>query len=71
MTKEILYDDTVIRFLEEIWGDGFLSHGGADEVTRVVEGIDFACKHVTAFASLRYICKCVFAPGCRRASLSA
>jgi SAM-dependent methyltransferase len=34
------YDETAIRFLEGLWGDGFLSPGGADEVDRVLEGID-------------------------------
>jgi len=37
---DILYDDTLVRFLEELWGDGFLSPGGPEEVTRTVEGID-------------------------------
>ena len=34
MQDEILYDTQVIGFLEEIWGDGFLSPGGPDEVAR-------------------------------------
>ncbi|RWC90908.1 MAG: methyltransferase domain-containing protein [Mesorhizobium sp.] len=33
------YDDTAIRFLEALWGDGYLSPGGPDEVDRVVEGL--------------------------------
>ncbi|UCI30272.1 hypothetical protein [Mesorhizobium sp. B4-1-4] len=33
------YDDTAIRFLEALWGDGYLSPGGPDEVDRQVEGI--------------------------------
>lgn len=40
------YDDTAIRFLEALWGEGFLSPGGPDEVRRVVAGIDFAGKQV-------------------------
>ena len=40
------YDDLSIRFLEALWGDGFLSPGGPDEVKRIVEGIDFAGKQV-------------------------
>lgn len=40
------YDETAIRFLEALWGDGFLSPGGPDEVRRVVDGIDFAGSHV-------------------------
>ena len=38
MSDEVLYDQQVISFLEEIWGDGFLSPGGADEVRRVLRG---------------------------------
>jgi 2-polyprenyl-3-methyl-5-hydroxy-6-metoxy-1,4-benzoquinol methylase len=33
------YDDTAIRFLEALWGDGYLSPGGPDEVDRIVEGL--------------------------------
>ncbi|MDC0162485.1 methyltransferase domain-containing protein [Paracoccaceae bacterium] len=39
MRDDILYDTQVIGFLEEIWGDGFLSPGGADEVARVLSDI--------------------------------
>jgi SAM-dependent methyltransferase len=34
-----LYHDGLIGLLELIWGDGFLSPGGPDEVARVVDGI--------------------------------
>ncbi len=40
------YDDTAIRFLEALWGEGFLSPGGPDEVRRVVTDIDFSGSHV-------------------------
>ena len=40
------YDDTAIRFMEALWGEGFLSPGGSDEVRRVVEDVDLAGKHV-------------------------
>jgi phosphoethanolamine N-methyltransferase len=40
------YDDTAIRFLEALWGDGYLSPGGPDEVDRVLEGISLAGKTV-------------------------
>jgi len=40
------YDDTAIRFLEALWGEGFLSPGGPDEVHRVVADIDFSGKQV-------------------------
>ena len=44
--KETLYADQTIRFLEELWGDGYLSPGGAAEVGRLLEGIDLAGKTV-------------------------
>ncbi len=37
---EELYDDSYITFLEEVWGTGYLSPGGADEVARVLDGLD-------------------------------
>lgn len=43
---EILYDDQHIHFLEDMWGDGFLSPGGADEALLVVEGLDLRGKTV-------------------------
>lgn len=46
MSDEILYDNSHIAFLEEIWGEGFLSPGGADEVARVLDGVDLRGKHV-------------------------
>ncbi len=38
------YDDTAIRFLEALWGEGYLSPGGPEEVDRVIEGLDLAGK---------------------------
>ena len=43
---EIEYDDRAIRFLEALWGEGYLSPGGPDEVARIVAGIDFTGKTV-------------------------
>lgn len=40
------YDDTAIRFLEALWGEGYLSPGGPEEVDRVVAGLDLAGKRV-------------------------
>jgi phosphoethanolamine N-methyltransferase len=40
------YDDTAIRFLEALWGEGYLSPGGPDEVDRVVEGLSLNGKTV-------------------------
>jgi phosphoethanolamine N-methyltransferase len=36
------YDDSMLTLLQIIWGDGFLSPGGADEVARLLEGSDIA-----------------------------
>lgn len=40
------YHDRLIGMLEAIWGEGFLSPGGPDEVARLVAGTDFAGKSV-------------------------
>ena len=40
------YDDDAIRFLEALWGDGYLSPGGPDEVDRVLEGLTLRGKTV-------------------------
>jgi SAM-dependent methyltransferase len=40
------YDDTAIRFLEALWGDGYLSPGGPDEVDRVVDGLSLNGKTI-------------------------
>ena len=40
------YDDDAIRFLEALWGDGYLSPGGPDEVDRVLEGLSLKGKSV-------------------------
>ncbi len=40
------YDDTAIRFLEALWGEGYLSPGGPDEVDRVVEGLPLQGKTI-------------------------
>jgi phosphoethanolamine N-methyltransferase len=45
-TPEPEYDDTAIRFLEALWGEGYLSPGGPEEVDRVVDGIALAGKAV-------------------------
>jgi len=37
---EDLYHDAYMAFLEEIWGEGYLSPGGPQEVARIVEGLD-------------------------------
>lgn len=40
------YDDTAIRFLEALWGQGYLSPGGPDEVDRVLEVLSLEGKTV-------------------------
>ena len=46
MSDEALYDQQVIAFLEELWGDGFLSPGGVDEVHRILKGVSIKGKTV-------------------------
>jgi phosphoethanolamine N-methyltransferase len=40
MRDEWLYAEHHIEFLEALWGDGYLSPGGPDEVDRVLDGIE-------------------------------
>lgn len=40
------YDDTAIRFLEALWGEGYLSPGGPEEVDRVLAGLSLTGKRV-------------------------
>lgn len=40
------YDDNFAAFLEEMWGEGYMSPGGPEEVARVVEGLDLTGKRV-------------------------
>ncbi|WP_077966096.1 class I SAM-dependent methyltransferase [Ensifer adhaerens] len=43
------YDDTAIRFLEVLWGEGYLSPGGPEEVDRVLLGLDLSGKRILDF----------------------
>jgi ubiquinone/menaquinone biosynthesis C-methylase UbiE len=45
-TDEVLYGEDEITFLEQLWGDGFLSPGGPEEVARTVADVDFDGKTV-------------------------
>jgi ubiquinone/menaquinone biosynthesis C-methylase UbiE len=36
---QIYYDKNHIEFLQKLWGDGYLSPGGPDEVTRILRNI--------------------------------
>ena len=40
------YHQKLIDMLEAIWGEGFLSPGGPDEVARLVEGSDFVGRSI-------------------------
>jgi SAM-dependent methyltransferase len=40
------YDDAMLALLQIIWGDGFLSPGGAEEIERLLEGSDISGCHV-------------------------
>ncbi|MCK4867225.1 MAG: methyltransferase domain-containing protein [Alphaproteobacteria bacterium] len=46
MDHEPEYPDEFISFLEMIWGEGYLSPGGPDEVGRILEGLDLTGLHV-------------------------
>jgi ubiquinone/menaquinone biosynthesis C-methylase UbiE len=46
-----LYHGKLIRMLEIVWGDGWLSPGGTEEVDRVLEGIPLAGKTVLDIGS--------------------
>jgi phosphoethanolamine N-methyltransferase len=40
------YHDELVDFLEILWGEGYLSPGGPEEVDKVVEGIDLVGRQV-------------------------
>ena len=40
------YDENFAAFLEEMWGEGYMSPGGPEEVARVLEGLDLTGKRV-------------------------
>jgi len=44
--EDVLYGEHEIIFLEELWGDGFLSPGGPEEVARTVGDVDLSGKLV-------------------------
>ncbi len=46
---EIEYPDDFLNRLEIVWGKGFLSPGGAEEVTKIVEGVNIAGQTVLDF----------------------
>ena len=40
------YSDALVDFLEVLWGEGYLSPGGAEEVARVLDRVDLTDRHV-------------------------
>ena len=44
--KEIQYPDEFTNRLEILWGEGFLSPGGADEVKLIVKDVDLKNKSI-------------------------
>jgi ubiquinone/menaquinone biosynthesis C-methylase UbiE len=46
MSNDIHYDQDSVEFLESLWGDGYLSPGGPEEVARLLAGIDLDAKTV-------------------------
>ncbi|MCK5620852.1 MAG: methyltransferase domain-containing protein [Alphaproteobacteria bacterium] len=46
MDHEAEYTDEFVSFLELIWGEGYLSPGGPDEVGRILDGLDLTGLHV-------------------------
>jgi phosphoethanolamine N-methyltransferase len=41
-----LYGENLVGMLEMVWGEGFLSPGGPEEVARLIAGVDLADKRV-------------------------
>ncbi len=37
---ELHYDNTHITFLEKLWGDGFMSPGGKQEIKKLLKGLN-------------------------------
>jgi ubiquinone/menaquinone biosynthesis C-methylase UbiE len=46
-----LYSEKLIRMLEIVWGDGWLSPGGPEEVNRVLDGLSLTGKSVLDIGS--------------------
>lgn len=40
------YDDALVAVLEAVWGEGYMSPGGPDEIRLIVEGVDLAGKEM-------------------------
>lgn len=46
MSDKVHYDEDLIAFLGELWGDGYMSPGGPEEVARILDGVDLTGKTV-------------------------
>ncbi len=46
MSDTVHYDMGVIEFFARLWGDGYMSPGGPEEVARILDGIDLVGKTV-------------------------
>ena len=46
MDHDVEYTDEFVSFLEIIWGEGYLSPGGPDEVGRILDGLDLKGRKV-------------------------
>ncbi len=46
MSDDVQYPDHFVERLEILWGAGFLSPGGPDEVRQIVEGLELAGRSV-------------------------
>ena len=44
--SDLLYEADHIGFLEALWGDGYLSPGGPEEVARILEGVDLTGRQI-------------------------
>lgn len=45
-SEDLHYDSDAVAFLEALWGEGFLSPGGPEEVARLLDGVDLTGKTV-------------------------
>jgi len=40
------YDDAMVSVLEQVWGEGYLSPGGPDEIREIVDGVELSGRTV-------------------------
>ena len=71
MSDDVHYDEKIIAFLEDLWGDGFLSPGGADEVRRVLDGVAVYNKSVIDIGCGSGACAILLAQECGASSIVA